>query len=46
LLSIFSLFAVSTAQGAQNRFRQSLFDGFKTFLPVEDRGDTFTRSNG
>lgn len=27
-----------------NQFRRSLLSGFRTFLPPESEGDTFTRS--
>jgi hypothetical protein len=40
MLSFLSLY---TGFSSLNRFRRSLLDGFRTFLPSLDR-DTFTRS--
>jgi hypothetical protein len=42
------LSAVSTSLSTAQRFRRSLFDGFRTFLPYNDRmpsSDVFIRSN-
>lgn len=30
--------------GGFNRYRQSMFSGFRTFLPLTEQSDTFTRS--
>jgi hypothetical protein len=35
-----------THNPGQKRFWNSLFSGFRTFLPIAEAGDTFTRSKG
>jgi hypothetical protein len=42
MIQFASLFANSWAH--VNRYRQSMFSGFRTFLPLTEQADTFTRS--
>lgn len=43
MIQFASLFA--TSWGHFNRYRQSMFSGFRTFLPLTEQSDTFSRSN-
>lgn len=42
MIQFASLFA--SGWGSFNRYRQSMFSGFRTFLPLTEQTDTFTRS--